>query len=133
MRHHRAVLVRHSVARWLRHSLLLPAELTVRIVDVPEGQALNASYRRKDYATNVLTFGYTQAPVVTADLVICAPVIEKEAQEQGKTLQAHYAHMLVHGALHAQGYDHELGKKQAKEMEALEIKVLARLGFDNPY
>jgi probable rRNA maturation factor len=133
LRHHRSVLVRHGVARWLRHSLMLPAELTVRIVDAPEGRALNAQYRYKDYATNVLTFGYTQTPVVTADLVICAPVIEQEAKEQGKTLQAHYAHMLVHGALHAQGYDHELGKKQAKAMEAIEIRVLAGLGFDNPY
>ncbi|MBH2018512.1 MAG: rRNA maturation RNase YbeY [Burkholderiales bacterium] len=130
---HRAALPRHSVARWIRHALQSDAEITVRIVGAEEGQALNRDYRGKDYATNVLTFDYTQEPVVTADLVLCAPVVEREAQENGKTLQAHYAHLLVHGALHAQGYDHETGKEDAEEMEALEIGILAGLGFDNPY
>ncbi|MFZ3141952.1 rRNA maturation RNase YbeY [Polaromonas sp.] len=130
---HRAALPRHSVARWIRHALQSDAEITVRIVGAEEGQALNRDYRGKDYATNVLTFDYTQEPVVTADLVLCAPVVEREAQENGKTLQAHYAHLLVHGALHAQGYDHETGKEDAEEMEALEIEILAGLGFDNPY
>ncbi|MES2361212.1 MAG: rRNA maturation RNase YbeY [Pseudomonadota bacterium] len=130
---HRAALPRHSVARWIRHALENDAEITVRIVDAEEGQALNRDYRQKDYATNVLTFDYTQAPVVTADLVLCAPVVAKEAKENKKTLQAHYAHLLVHGTLHAQGYDHETGQQDAEEMEALEIKVLAGLGFKNPY
>ena len=130
---HRAALPRHSVARWIRHALQSDAEITVRIVGSEEGQALNRDYRGKDYATNVLTFDYTQAPYVTADLVLCAPVVEREAQENGKTLQAHYAHLLVHGALHAQGYDHETGEQDAEAMEALEIGILAGLGFDNPY
>ena len=130
---HRAALPRHSVARWIRHALQSDAEITVRIVDLEEGQTLNRDYRQKDYATNVLTFDYTQAPVVTADLVLCAPVVAKEAKENRKTLQAHYAHLLVHGALHAQGYDHETGDADAEEMETLEIEVLAGLGFGNPY
>lgn len=132
-RRHRAALPRHSVARWIRHALDSDAEITVRIVDAEEGQALNRSYRQKDYATNVLTFDYRAGPVVTADLVLCAPVVEREAREQGKTLQAHYAHLLVHGTLHAQGYDHESNEGDALEMEALEIMLLDALGFPNPY
>ena len=88
---HRAALPRHKVARWIRHALALDAEITVRIVGEDEGRALNLSYRKKDYATNVLTFDYTQEPVVVADLVLCAPVVAREAKEQGKSLQAHYA------------------------------------------
>ena len=130
---HRAALPRHSVARWIRHALQSDAEITVRIVDAEEGQALNRDYRQKDYATNVLTFDYTREPVVTADLVLCASVVVKEAKENKKTLQAHYAHLLVHGTLHAQGYDHETSDADAEEMEALEIDVLAGLGFSNPY
>jgi probable rRNA maturation factor len=130
---HRAALPRHQVARWIRHALQSDGEITVRIVGAEEGQALNRDYRGKDYATNVLTFDYTQEPVVTADLVLCAPVVEKEAQENHKTLQAHYAHLLVHGTLHAQGYDHETGEEDAEAMEALEIEILAGLGIDNPY
>ena len=130
---HRAALPRHSVARWLRHALQSDAEITVRIVGADEGKTLNRDYRGKDYATNVLTFNYTPAPFVTADLVLCAPVVGSEAEENHKTLQAHYAHLLVHGALHAQGYDHETGERDALEMEALEARILARLGFENPY
>ena len=130
---HRAALPRHSVARWIRHALRSDAEITVRIVGAKEGQTLNRDYRGKDYATNVLTFDYTQEPVVTADLVLCAPVVEREAKENNKTLQAHYAHLLVHGALHAQGYDHETGEQDAEAMEALEVEILAGLGIDNPY
>ena len=130
---HRAALPRHSVTRWIRHALESDAEITVRIVDAEEGQTLNRDYRQKDYATNVLTFDYTQEPVVTADLVLCAPVVAKEAKENKKTLQAHYAHLLVHGTLHAQGWDHETGEEDAEAMEAREIQVLAGLGFDNPY
>jgi probable rRNA maturation factor len=129
---HRAALPRHKVVRWLRHALQSNAEITVRIVDTEEGQMLNRDYRHKDYATNVLTFDYTQEPVVTADLVLCAPVVIKEAREQGKTLEAHYAHLLVHGALHAHGWDHELDE-DAQVMELREVEILARLGFKNPY
>ncbi len=96
---HRDQLPRHRVARWIRAALDADGEITVRIVDADEGQTLNRDFRQKDYATNVLTFDYATEPVVMADLVLCAPVIEREAQEQGKTLEAHYAHMLVHGTL----------------------------------
>ncbi|MCD8515420.1 MAG: rRNA maturation RNase YbeY [Burkholderiaceae bacterium] len=130
---HRAALPRHKVARWLRHALDADGEFTVRIVDTEEGQALNRDYRQKDYATNVLTFDYAQEPVVMADLVLCAPVVAREAAEQGKTLQQHYAHLLVHGALHAQGWDHETSEADAEDMEAREIEILAALGLPNPY
>lgn len=129
---HRAALPRHKVARWIRHALQSDAEITVRIVDAAEGQTLNREFRGKDYATNVLTFDYTQEPVVTADLVLCAPVVAQEAREQNKTLQAHYAHLIVHGTLHAQGWDHDLDE-DAQVMELREVEILARLGFANPY
>jgi probable rRNA maturation factor len=130
---HRAALARHSVARWIRHALECEGELTVRIVGSEEAQALNRDFRKKDYATNVLTFDYTQEPVVTADLVLCADVVAREAKEQKKTLQAHYAHLIVHGTLHAQGWDHETNEHDAQAMEAKEIEILAGLGFKNPY
>lgn len=130
---HRAALARHKVSRWIRHALALDAEITVRIVDMEEGQQLNRDYRHKDYATNVLTFDYTQEPVVTADLVLCAPVVAREAAEQNKTLAEHYAHLIVHGALHAQGWDHETSEQDAQEMEAYETEILTGLGFADPY
>ena len=130
---HRALLARHKVARWIRHALELDGEITVRIVGEEEGRELNRSYRHKDYATNVLTFDYQQEPAVMADLVLCAPVVEREAREQNKTLEEHYAHMLVHGTLHAQGWDHETGEADARAMEARETTILAGLGFADPY
>ena len=130
---HRAVLTRSKVTRWIRHALAVDAEITVRIVGTEEGQSLNLEYRKKDYATSVLTFDYQQEPTVMADLVICAPVIEREAKEQNKSLEEHYAHMLVHGTLHAQGWDHETSEEDAEEMEAYETDILQELGFADPY
>jgi probable rRNA maturation factor len=129
---HRAALARHRVAKWIRNTLQSDAEITVRIVDTEEAQALNRDYRQKDYATNVLTFDYAQEPVVSADLVLCAPVVAQEALDQGKTLEEHYAHLLIHGALHAQGWDHD-EEEDAQVMELRESEIMARLGFDNPY
>jgi len=129
---HRAQLPRHKVMRWIRAALELPGEIAVRIVDAEEGRALNHDYRAKDYATNVLTFDYSHEPVVGADLVICAEVVEREARELGIELLAHYAHMLVHGTLHAQGYDHE-EDDEAEAMEARETEIMLALGFADPY
>jgi probable rRNA maturation factor len=129
---HRGELPRHKVARWIRTALDAPGEITVRIVGAEEGRALNRDYRAKDYATNVLTFDYAREPVVSADLVLCAPVIAREAGELGITLQAHYAHMLVHGTLHAQGFDHE-DDAEARLMEARETALMRALGFADPY
>ena len=130
---HRAVLARHKVTRWIRYALDSDAELTVRIVDTDEARSLNRDYRKKDYATNVLTFDYAQTQVVSADLVLCAPVIANEAQVLGKDLQAHYAHLLVHGVLHAHGWEHETSDQDALAMEQRETLILAKLGFDSPY
>ena len=129
---HRAQLPRHKVARWIRQALDCDGEITVRVVGAEEGRELNRSYRAKDYATNVLTFDYSDAPVVVADLVLCAEVVEREAAVQGKDLQAHYAHLLVHGTLHAQGWDHE-DPVEAEAMEARETALLRDLGFADPY
>jgi probable rRNA maturation factor len=129
----RKLLKPARVRRWLSFALARPAEMSVRVVGEVEGRALNLQFRHKDYATNVLTFDYAREPVVMADLVLCGPVVEREAREQGKTLEEHFAHLLVHGALHAQGWDHETNERDALEMEALEILLLAALGFANPY
>jgi len=129
---HRALLPRHKVARWVRAALSCPGEITVRIVDAEEGQALNRDYRDKDYATNVLTFDYQHQPVVMADLILCAPVVAQEAKEQRIDLTAHYAHLLVHGMLHAQGHDHEV-EADALAMEARESTLMLALGFADPY
>ncbi|MDR7335600.1 rRNA maturation RNase YbeY [Roseateles asaccharophilus] len=129
---HRALLPRHKVLRFIRAALELPGEIAVRIVDAEEGRALNREYRGKDYATNVLTFDYSHEPVVGADLVICAEVVEKEAADMGVPLLDYYAHMLVHGTLHAQGYDHEVDD-EAECMEARETEIMRGLGFADPY
>ncbi|MBL0148704.1 MAG: rRNA maturation RNase YbeY [Ideonella sp.] len=128
----RTQVPRHRVLRWLRAALELPAELTVRVVDEDEGRALNRDFRHKDYATNVLTFDYQHEPVVVADLVLTAPVVEREALELGVPVDAHFAHLLVHGALHAQGYDHE-SEGEAAAMEARESEVMLGLGLHDPY
>ena len=130
---HRAALTPARARRWVGLALRGQGEIAVRIVGEAEGRALNRQYRYKDYATNVLTFDYARAPVVLADLVLCAPVVAREAREQGKSLESHYAHLLVHGTLHAQGWDHETSSKDAQAMEARETQILARLGFDDPY
>jgi probable rRNA maturation factor len=129
------ILPRGSIRRWAQAALLAPAELTVRFVDAEEGRALNRDYRGKDYATNVLTFAYTEdegSDVTQADIVLCTDVLQREAAEQGKPLASHAAHLVVHGVLHAQGYDHE-SDAEAAEMEQLEIEILQGLGEANPY
>ena len=142
---HRAALPRHLAAKAIKHALkhglaalpsktgLQAAEITVRVVDAEEGRALNQQYRAKDYATNVLTIDYALAPVLLADLVLCAPVLARESDEQGKDLRAHWVHLLVHGTLHAMGYDHEHSQQEAQRMEALEVLILQGLGYANPY
>jgi probable rRNA maturation factor len=130
---HREHLPRHRIARWIRAALEAPAQITVRIVGEQEARALNRDYRGRDYATNVLTFDYTDEPEVVADLVLCAPVVEREAREQRIALPAHYAHLVVHGTLHAQGYDHEHDEQEAALMEQRESQILAGLGFADPY
>ncbi|MBP6901983.1 MAG: rRNA maturation RNase YbeY [Burkholderiaceae bacterium] len=129
----RPLLPRHKVARWIRAALDAPAEITVRFVDDDEGRALNKDYRARDYATNVLTFDYAQEPVVVADLVLAAGVVAREAAELGLAVADHVAHLLVHGTLHAQGWDHETSDEDAEAMEARETEILAGLGLHDPY
>ncbi len=131
-RAHRQHLSRSFVTRCIRAALEAPADITVRIVGTEEARALNRAYRSRDYATNVLTFDYSHAPQVHADLVLCADVVEAEAAAQSVSLSAHYAHLLVHGTLHAQGHDHE-EDGPAKLMEAIESALLTAMGFANPY
>ena len=131
----REVISRTQVRRWVRAALFAPAELAVRFVDAEEGRTLNRDYRAKDYATNVLTFAYTEdqdSPVTQADIILCTDVLQREAAEQGKSIEAHVAHLIVHGVLHAQGYDHE-DSAEAEEMEAIEIDTMASLGLPHPY
>lgn len=124
---------RPQVRRWVRAALERSSRLTLRFVDAEEGRALNRSYRGKDYATNVLSFVYESVPQVSGDLVVCLPVVLREAHEQGKPVRAHLAHMIVHGMLHLQGYDHETGPRDAARMEAREREILARFGIPDPY
>lgn len=118
--------------KWAKAALRVDTEVTVRIVDESEGRALNLAYRAKDYATNVLTFPLTEEPHLMGDIVICAPVVAAEAIAQNKPLTAHYAHLTVHGMLHLCGFDHET-EAQAELMEAIEIQILAKLRYANPY
>jgi probable rRNA maturation factor len=120
--------------RWLNAALVQSADLTLRVVNAAEGERLNGGFRNRKYATNVLTFVYHDKgdDVLQGDIVLCAQVIQREAREQGKAIDAHYAHMTVHGALHLAGYDHE-SVRDAKRMEVREIALLQALGFANPY
>lgn len=129
-------LTRAKLRRWVQAAQFAPAELTIRFVDTEEGRALNRDYRGKDYATNVLTFAYSEEEgdddIVRADIVLCTDVLLKEAKEQGLPVEQHATHLVVHGVLHAQGYDHE-DDEDAAEMEQLETEILARLGVPDPY
>jgi probable rRNA maturation factor len=124
---------RSQVRRWVRIACAVSAEVAVRFVDGGEGRDLNRDYRGKDYATNVLSFPYESGAHVSGDLVLCKCVVEQEALEQRKPLEAHYAHLIVHGMLHLQGHDHETGKDDAERMEALERDILKTLGYPDPY
>ena len=133
-----AALTRPMLRRWVQAALFAPAELTIRFVGAAEGQALNRDYRAKDYATNVLTFAYNEGEDIAddaptqADIILCTDVLEKEAAEQNKTVEEHAAHLIVHGVLHAQGYDH-MDDEEAAEMEGIETELLATLGYADPY
>ena len=121
------------IKKWVKNATPLGGLVTLRFVNAAEGKKLNLDFRQKDYATNVLTFAYELSKnVLATDIIFCLPVLQKEAKEQSKSLKTHLAHLVVHGCLHAQGYDHEVGR-DAKKMEALEIQILKKLGFPNPY
>jgi probable rRNA maturation factor len=126
---------RAELRRWAKAALQGNVTAALRLVDVDEGRELNKAYRRKDYATNVLTFAYgaeADGGPLAGDIVLCAPVVAREAAEQGKALNAHYAHLVVHGMLHLQGYDHER-KTEAVTMEAVESFIMRRMGYPDPY
>ena len=118
--------------KWAKAALRVDTEVTIRIVDAQEALELNSTYRGKDYATNVLTFPLTETPHLMGDIIICVPVVVTEAVAQKKSLEAHFAHLTVHGVLHLHGYDHET-EPQAELMESLEITILQKLGYANPY
>ena len=121
------------IKKWVKSATPLGGLITLRFVNAAEGKKLNLAFRKKDYATNVLTFPYELSKnTLAADIIFCLPVLQKEAKEQRKLLKAHLAHLIVHGCLHAQGHDHEV-ERDAKKMEALEIQILQKLGFTNPY
>jgi len=122
---------RSTLRRWVLRALHEDAEVTLRLVGLAEARRLNRDFRGRDYATNVLTFDYTRAPVL-ADIVLCVPVIAREAHQQKKSLRAHLAHLVIHGTLHAQGHDHEHAA-DARRMETLETALLADLGYADPY
>jgi probable rRNA maturation factor len=124
---------RAQVRRWVRAACEQAAEVTVRFVAEDEGRELNLAYRGKDYATNVLSFPYQETDPLQGDLVICLPVVATEAAAQSKALEAHHAHLIVHGMLHLQGYDHEASAADAEIMERQEREILAKLGYPDPY
>ena len=123
---------RAQFRRWIKVALQRDVVVTLRIVDEPEGRELNRNYRGKDYATNVLTFVYDDTAILTGDVVICAPVVVREAAEQHKELLAHYAHLAIHAVLHLQGYDHE-NDADAVDMETLETALMLKLHYPDPY
>ena len=123
---------RQQFRRWVKAALERDVQMALRIVDEIEGRALNLAYRGRDYATNVLTFVYDERLPLYGDVVICAPVVEREAQEQGKELLAHYAHLTLHAVLHLQGYDHQK-QREADRMEARETALLLKLRYPAPY
>ncbi len=123
---------RPQLRRWARAALERDCVVTLRLVDEEEGRALNASFRGKDYPTNVLTFAYGESEPLEGDIALCVPVVVGEARTQGKSTEAHWAHLVVHGMLHLQGHDHE-DDAEAREMEARETQILERLGYPDPY
>lgn len=128
-----AIASKITMKRWVKETIQLSGLITLRFVNSAEGKSLNFAFRNKDYATNVLTFPYELTKkTLTADIIFCLPVIQKEALGQGKTVKAHLAHLIIHGCLHAQGLDHET-KEEAGKMEGKEIALMQSLGFDNPY
>jgi probable rRNA maturation factor len=123
---------RQRLISWARAALLTDAQVTLRVVGGREARALNRDFRGKDHATNVLTFAYPDIEPLSGDIVLCAPVIARQAREQRKSIEAHCAHLVVHGMLHLQGYDHE-NKNDARVMEALEAEIVVKLGYADPY
>ncbi len=123
---------RQRIRVWAKAASLADVQVTFRLMGRREGRALNRDFRGKDYATNVLTFTYPECEPLCGDIVLCVPVIEREARDQGKTLDAHYAHLVVHGMLHLQGHDHEK-VRDAKVMESLEAEIVVKLGYADPY
>ena len=130
--HFKRIPTRLQFRKWFKAGLTQDAEIVLRIVDEIEGRRYNRDFRGRDYATNVLTFVYGVTLPLSGDIVLCASVVEKEANQQHKDLQAHYAHLAVHSVLHLQGYEHG-SHKNAVTMEQLETKIITRLGFDDPY
>ncbi len=127
-----ALPTKKQFQKWVKMAINVDTEVTIRIVDADEGRELNSMYRGKDYATNVLTFPLSEEPHLMGDIIICAPVVEAEAQSQNKPLEAHYAHLTVHGVLHLHGYDHET-EAQAELMEGIETAIVTKLGYASPY
>jgi probable rRNA maturation factor len=123
---------RQRIKSWAKAALRTDAQVTLRLVGGREGRKLNRDFRGKDYATNVLTFAYPEIEPLSGDIVLCAPVIAREARMQRKPLEAHFAHLVVHGMLHLQGYDHE-NKADARVMETLEAEIVMQLGYAGPY
>lgn len=130
--HLKEIPTRFQFRKWFKAGLMRNAEVTIRIVDEVEGRRYNRDFRGKDYATNVLTFVYEETFPLSGDIVLCAAIIEREANQQHKSLLAHYAHLTVHSALHLQGYLHG-NQENSAIMEQLETKIITSLGFDNPY